>query len=69
LLPEPHEGYADVALRYPSGLGVMFSSTGTYYGVAPIPHGEEQFWVQGPDGILDWRVGGPVTVSTRSSGP
>lgn len=59
------DGFGHMLLRYPSGLTVAITSTGTYYGVNPVPHGNEQLWIQGPDGIADWRPEGGLDISRR----
>jgi predicted dehydrogenase len=61
------DGWGHLALRYPSGLQLMLVSTGTYYGTEEVRHGNEAVWVQGPDGIVDWRPEGDVVLSTRSA--
>jgi predicted dehydrogenase len=43
------------------------TSTGTYYGANPIPHGNEMIWIQGPDGVVDWRPEGPLEFSRRGA--
>lgn len=63
-----HEGYGHLSLTYPDGLQVILVSTGTYYGVHPVRHGNEQGWIQGAEGLLDWSPAGPVTFSTRAGG-
>lgn len=65
----PHDGYGHMLLRYPSGMAVAVTSTGTYYGTRPIPHKNEVLWVQGPDGVVDWRPQGDLEVSHRSAQP
>ena len=62
------DGWGHLALRYPSGLQVVLVSTGTYYGTEPVRHGDEAVWVQGPDGLVDWRPEGDVVVSRRIDG-
>jgi len=61
------DGWGHLALRYPSGMQLMLVSTGTYYGTEEVRHGNEAVWVQGPDGLIDWRPGGDVVVSTRGA--
>ena len=63
----PHDGYGHMLLRYPGGMAVSVTSTGTYYGTRPVPHRDEQLWVQGPDGIVDWTPQGALDVSRRSA--
>lgn len=60
------DGWGHLALRYPSGLQLMLVSTGTYYGTDEVRHGNEAVWLQGPDGLIDWRPEGDVVVSTRA---
>ncbi|TXR58014.1 Gfo/Idh/MocA family protein [Quadrisphaera setariae] len=62
------DGWGHLALRYRSGLQLVLVSTGTYYGTEPVPHGNEAVWVQGPEGLVDWRPEGDVVVSTRVGG-
>ena len=62
------DGWGHLALRYPSGLQVVVLSTGAYYGTEPVRHGNEAVWVQGPQGLVDWRPEGDVVVSTRIDG-
>lgn len=64
-----YDGYGHILLRYPSGMSVAITSTGTYYGTNPVPHGNEMLWVQGPKGVVDWRPQGGLDVSRRSSRP
>jgi len=61
------DGYGHLMLRYPNGLAVAITSTGTYYGVNPVPHGNESLWVQGPDGVVDWRPEGGLDISKRGA--
>ncbi len=61
------DGYGHLMLRYPSGLAVAITSTGTYYGVHPVPHGNESLWVQGPEGVVDWRPEGGLDISKRGA--
>lgn len=61
-----HEGYGHLVLTYPSGLQVTFLSTGTYYGTQPKIHTKEEFWIQGPTGILDCTPEDGLTLSLRS---
>lgn len=61
------DGYGHLCLQYPSGLQLLIVSTGTYYGTAEIRHGNEAVWVQGPDGLLDWRPTGTLTLSRRGA--
>lgn len=61
------DGWGHLALRYPSGLQVVLVSTGTYYGTEQVRHGNEAVWVQGPDGVVDWRPEGNVVVSSRGA--
>lgn len=60
------DGWGHLALRYPSGMQLTLVSTGTYYGTDPVRHGNEAVWIQGPDGLIDWRPEGDVVVSTRA---
>lgn len=62
------DGWGHLALTYPSGLQVVVVSTGTYYGTEPVRHGNEAVWVQGPDGVIDWRPEGDVVLSRRVDG-
>lgn len=62
------DGYGHLLLRYPGGLVVAITSTGTYYGTNPIPHGNERLWIQGPDAVVDWRPEGGLDVSRRFGG-
>ena len=64
-----HDGYGHMLLRYPNGMSVAVTSTGTYYGTHPVPHHNEQLWIQGPKGIIDWRPEGDLDVSHRSAVP
>lgn len=64
----PTDGYGHLAMTYPSGLQVMLISTGTYYGTEPVRHGNEAVWIQGADGIVDWRPEGDVHLSRRIEG-
>lgn len=59
------DGWGHLALRYPSGLQVVLVSTGTYYGTEQVRHNNEAVWIQGPEGLIDWRPEGNVVVSTR----
>lgn len=61
------DGWGHLALRYPSGLQLMLVSTGTYYGTDEVRHGNEAVWIQGPEGIVDWRPQGDVVISTRAA--
>jgi len=61
------DGFGHLLLRYPSGHSVAVTSTGTYYGTNPIPHGNEMIWIQGPDGVVDWRPEGPLEISRRGA--
>jgi predicted dehydrogenase len=61
------DGYGHLMLRYRSGLAVAITSTGTYYGANPVPHGNEQLWVQGPDGVVDWRPEDGLDLSKRGA--
>lgn len=63
-----HDGYGMLLLRYPSGLAVQVTSTGTYYGTDQVPHGDEKVWVQGPAGLVDWRPAGGLDISVRADG-
>ena len=63
-----YDGYGHLFMRYPSGLAVMVTSTGTYYGADPVPHGNEKMWVQGPRGIVDWRPSGALDLARRGDG-
>ena len=60
------DGYGHLLLRYPSGLAVAITSTGTYYGTDPVPHGNEKIWIQGTDGIADWRPEGGLSITRRA---
>jgi predicted dehydrogenase len=60
------DGWGHLAMRYPNGMRLMLVSTGTYYGVNEIRHGNEAVWIQGPDGIADWTPHGDVEISRRS---
>lgn len=60
------DGYGHLLLRYPGGMAAAVTSTGTYYGTDPVPHGNEKLWVQGPEGIVDWRPEGGLSISRRS---
>jgi predicted dehydrogenase len=64
----PIDGYGHLLLRYPGGMAVAVTSTGTYYGTDPVPHGNEKMWVQGTEGIADWRPEGGLSISRRGSG-
>jgi predicted dehydrogenase len=59
------DGWGHLAMRYPNGMQLMLVSTGTYYGAEEVRHGDEAVWIQGPDGIIDWRPHGDVVISTR----
>jgi predicted dehydrogenase len=61
------DGWGHIAMRYASGLQLMLVSTGTYYGTEQVRHGNEAVWLQGPDGLIDWRPEGDVVVSTRTA--
>lgn len=61
------DGYGHLLLRYPSGHTVAVTSTGTYYGAHEVPHGNEVMWIQGPDGVVDWRPEGPLEISRRGA--
>lgn len=63
-----HDGYGHLLLRYPSGLAVAITSTGTYYGTDPVPHGNEKLWIQGTEGIADWRPEGGLDITRRADG-
>ena len=60
------DGWGHIALRYPNGMQLTLVSTGTYYGTEEVRHGNEAVWIQGPDGLIDWRPEGDVVVSTRN---
>jgi predicted dehydrogenase len=60
------DGYGHLLLRYPNGMNVAIISTGTYYGTDRVPHGNEKIWVQGPDGLVDWRPEEGLTLSRRT---
>ena len=60
------DGFGHLALRYANGMQLMLVSTGTYYGTQPVRHGDEALWIQGPEGIVDWRPQGDMVVSTRA---
>lgn len=60
------DGWGHIALRYPNGMQLTLVSTGTYYGTEEVRHGNEAVWIQGPDGLIDWRPEGDVVVSTRA---
>lgn len=62
------DGFGHLLMRYPSGMSVAVTSTGTYYGTDPVPHGNEKIWIQGSDGIADWRPEGGLDISRRSGG-
>lgn len=61
------DGYGHLALTYPDGKHVLMVSTGTYYGTNSIGHTNEQVWIQGPNGVIDWRPQSELTVSRRAS--
>ena len=62
------DGWGHLALHYRSGLQLVLVSTGTYYGTDPVRHGNEAVWIQGPDGLVDWRPEGDVVISRRVDG-
>jgi predicted dehydrogenase len=62
------DGFGHLLLRYRSGMSVAVTSTGTYFGTQPAPHGNEVVWIQGPEGIADWRPDGPLVISRRAGG-
>lgn len=62
------DGYGHLALSYPGGAQALVVSTGTYYGVDPVPHGNEKLWVQGERGLVDWRPEGDLVISRRVPG-
>ncbi len=59
------DGFGHLLLRYPGGMAAAVTSTGTYYGTDPVPHGNEKLWVQGSEGIVDWRPEGGLSISRR----
>lgn len=61
------DGFGHLLLRYPTGASVAVTSTGTYYGTEPSPHGNEKLWIQGPDGVADWRPQGRLELSRRGA--
>jgi predicted dehydrogenase len=61
------DGWGHIAMHYPNGMQLMLVSTGTYYGVNEIRHGNEAVWIHGPDGIVDWTPHGDVEISRRST--
>ncbi|WJL94896.1 Gfo/Idh/MocA family oxidoreductase [Microbacterium sp. ET2] len=60
------DGYGHLLLRYPNGMNIAIVSTGTYYGTDPMPHGNEKIWVQGPEGLVDWRPEEGLAISRRT---
>ena len=60
------DGWGHLALRYPSGMQLTLTSTGTYYGIDEVRHGNEAVWIQGPEGLIDWRPESDVVVSSRA---
>jgi predicted dehydrogenase len=65
----PHEGFGNLALAYDNGLTIWLLSTGTYYGQRQKPYTQEEFWIQGDAGIIDWRPEGEMFVTLHAERP
>ncbi len=62
-----HESFGQLMLSYASGLHITLLSTGAYYGKNPVLHTQEEFWIQGPDGIIDWQPENGYSITLRAN--